>query len=70
MIKRLSCLIILCFVSFYVGSMVAPKTNLHQVQKENMFVQQESLEEKKDHNVIVIGHISGQYQHIYKQKKK
>ena len=70
MIKRLSCLIILCFVSFCVGSVMAPKYNLHQVQKVNGFVQQQSFEEKKDHNEVIIGHISGQYQHIYKQKKK
>ena len=70
MIKRLSCLIILCFVSFYVGSMMAPKMNLHQVQKVNMIVQQESVKEQPSHNGVIIGHISGQYQHIYKQKKK
>ena len=70
MIKRLSCLIILCFVSFYVGSMMAPKMNLHQVQKVNMVVQQLSVEEQSSHNGVIIGHISGQYQHMYKQKKK
>ena len=70
MIKRLSCLIILCFVSFYVGSMMAPKMNLHQVQKVNMIVQPESVKEQSSHNGVIIGHISGQYQHMYKQKKK
>ena len=69
MIKRLSYLMILCSVSFFVGSVMAPKMDLTQSQKINMLVQQQVFEDET-HNGVVVGHISGQYQHIYKQKKK
>ena len=72
MIKRLICLTVLCFVIFFVGTMFSPNITKveqkEQVQKENVLVQKVT-EEKKEHQGVVIGHIVGQYQHIYKAQK-
>ncbi len=72
MIKRLICLTVLCFVVFFVGTMFSPNITKveqkEQVQKENVLVQKVT-EEKKEHQGVVIGHIVGQYQHIYKAQK-
>ena len=54
MIKRLICLTVLCFIVFFVGTMFSP--NIKKV-------------EKKEHQGVVIGHIVGQYQHIYTAQK-
>lgn len=73
MIKRLICLIVLYFVSFYVGTLFSPNMGevkqQEEVQKERLLVQETSIEEKKDHKGVIIGHIVGQYQHIYKTQK-
>lgn len=72
MIKRLICLTVLCFVIFFVGTMFSPNITKveqkEQVQKENVLVQKVT-EEKKEHQGVVIGHIVGQYQNIYKAQK-
>ena len=72
MIKRLICLTVLCFIVFFVGTMFSPNITKveqkEQVQKENVLVQKVT-EEKKEHQGVVIGHIVGQYQNIYKAQK-
>ncbi len=76
MIKRLICLAILYFLAFFVGTLFSPDmTGVQQqeqiqaqVQKENVLVQKVT-EEKKEHQGVVIGHIVGQYQNIYKAQK-
>lgn len=74
-IKRLSYLVVLTSLSFFIGEKFAPKYNFLAsrqqpiIQKEIVVQKEEVIEENKGHQGIVIGHISGQYQHIYKSKK-
>ena len=72
MIKRLICFAVLYFVAFFVGTLFSPNITSFQqqdqVQKENVLVQN-VIEEKKEHQGVVIGHIVGQYQNIYKSQK-